>query len=144
MREGCFADADTDTVASWSDAKEDAIVPLRADRHAAQLPLPIRHNRAGLQERRRALRRSVMRSSGLIATLFAAAAVIALPSGVSRAETADSIMESRKTVPRHKEVKKLGIHHSSCGAHSECQNRHWISCSNKGGRCICRPTPRRC
>jgi hypothetical protein len=87
-----------------------------------------------------------VRSTGLLAMVFVASAGILLPSATPRAETADSIMESRKTAPRHKEVKKLGVHHTSvCRSSRQCRGNHTVwFCSRSGDRCFCRPTGRRC
>jgi len=82
---------------------------------------------------------------------FALCAAAILPVSPVRAETADSIMESKKTLPRHKEVKKLGVHHStSCSVGRQCRADHqiWLCFSRATAagqhRCICTPTARHC
>lgn len=80
-----------------------------------------------------------------LAIVLALCVTAALPVSPLRAETADSIMESKKTLPRHKEVKKLGVHHSTTCARRECRAGHvvWIcyrtiAAGNSG--CVCRST----
>lgn len=82
--------------------------------------------------------------------LFVVCAAVFSPVSIVRAETADSIMESKKTLPRHKEVKKLGVHHTGgCNLTRQCRGDHVVwRCTSRpiGGRtrCICRPLGIKC
>ena len=87
----------------------------------------------------------------LLAASLALCFAMVLPASMPRAETADSIMESKKTLPRHNDVKSLGVHHTTvCPTSRQCRSDHkvWF-CSrmptaNGEGRCVCRPTARFC
>ena len=75
--------------------------------------------------------------SRLLFTLCLACAVGAiLPAGLLRAETADSIMESKKIPgPRYKPMKKLGVHRTC--TRNQCRNGIRMYCTRWGSNCSC-------